>query len=158
MAQPDFRAAKTTHDGPPHINHYITAAGETFSRGQVVAVTVATGHVAEASTDDVSLLGIAMADADIGNAIPVMEFTPGLVLSARNTGTAFVLATHGNALCNLEVTAGVHGAEVGQTNAAAFKILGRDDTEPSTVVGTERVLVSVLSSVMEGTGGDKTPV
>ena len=160
MAQPDFRVAQMPAGGCPRIVHYITLLNETFKAGQILKIDDVTGHVEECATDSVNVLGIALADAVSNVAIPVQEITPGMVLSGRNTGAAFVLATHGNMYANLEVTGSptVHGVEVGQTNAPCMKILGKDDTEDSVTVGTERVLVSFLELALEGAGGGVEPI
>lgn len=154
MALPDFRIAGTKSGGNPEVRHYTVKAAETFSRGQVVKIDTATGHIEEGLDSGANNLGVAMGDAAThladGTQCPVAIFNSDTIWSAKNTGAAFVLATHQNNKYDLEVAAGVHGVDVGTAGAnAVFKVLGTDSTEAGTGVA-ERVLVSTIDAGSEG--------
>jgi len=138
MALPAFRVAQVDGGAAPTTREYVTSAAQTFSRGDVVRL-LAAGTVSEAVDDETTALGIAAADADVGNPIPVIEFVAGMVFSAANSGDAFAVDDKGD-LCSLNVAAGTHTVVVGTAGNGLFKIIGNDATDSS------RVLVACVSA------------
>lgn len=153
MALPAFRVAKVATGAAPHTEHYTVKAGEAFARGDVVVLDT-NGVILIATDDEAKALGIAGADADPGEKIPVELFTPGTIFSGVNSGTAYAAAHKGDtaALNNDVATPPVLSVIVATAGAALFTVFDEDTTDD------DRVLVTVVAGKSQAPGGEATPL
>lgn len=66
---PHFSLAYTTTGGPPVVEHKVVASGQTIEKG--MALTISGDEVSEAAANSGTLFGVALADGDAGDTIPI---------------------------------------------------------------------------------------
>lgn len=141
MALPDFRVAQTVHGGNAFIVEKAPTAAETFLAGQPVFL-VAAGTVTEFITDETTGYGIALEGAvDLSGtlraSVRIAVFDGNTIFSGRNTGAAFVFATHQGDPFDHELSGSEHGVDVGTAGSNDFwRVLDEDPTDSSRVLCT----------------------
>lgn len=149
-----FRVAKTISGNAPQRNAFTVAAGATFLRGDPVKLSAVNDEITGVLDSGAAILGIAGDDAvpsdgrvtNIGKLITVSEATPDVVYSCAYVSGITADIAIGDKI-GLNLTGTVYTVDTSKTDM--FITRGLDATD-----GGQRVLVSVLASASQATGGD----
>ena len=125
----EFEPVMTLHGGPFAIWHFKEGASETFTEGQCV-VLADDGYLREAADGEAQLTGVAAADASEttsdGDVLCPVYIGSQTVFKAA--GLNVLAEAHRGAMCDLDVTAGVHKVDNGTHADNVFRIVDIEGT------------------------------
>lgn len=135
-----FQCRETVHGGPPHIEWLEVASGETILDGDPIVLS--SGKAAEGAANSGALYGVAGADGDAGDMIPVyVADTENIFEGQADAATSTV--TKG-LTCDIVGSGTNWLVDIGASVEDVIQVLGcvpGDDTSDSTTPGRVKFII-----------------